>query len=101
MKSNIVITRSAAELADVLNLSPTQAADFELRSELCRKLIAIVKRDHLTHAYIARAAGTSRTRVTAILNRNLQGVSTDLLLRIVRSLGYQAKIILTKVNPAA
>ena len=38
------------------------------------------------------ASRTSRTRVTAILNRNTKAVSTDLLLRILYSLGYTAKI---------
>ena len=35
---------------------------------------------------------TSRTRITAIMNRNTQGVSVDLLLRILARLGYRAKI---------
>ena len=41
------------------------------------------------HAALAR---TSRTRVTAILNRNTKAVSTDLLLRVLYALGYTAKI---------
>ena len=35
---------------------------------------------------------TSRTRVTAIMNRNTQDISTDLLLRVLYALGYTAKI---------
>jgi hypothetical protein len=35
---------------------------------------------------------TSRTRVTAILNRNTKDISTDLLLRVLYALGYTAKI---------
>jgi predicted XRE-type DNA-binding protein len=101
MKSKALVTRNASELAKALDLSPAQGAEIELRAALCDKLIAITAREHLTHAQIARAAATSRTRVTAILNRNLHGVSTDLLLRIVGSLGYRAKINLTKINPAA
>jgi plasmid maintenance system antidote protein VapI len=41
---------------------------------------------------VARLAHTSRTRVTAILNRNTKDVSTDLLLRVLYALGYTAKI---------
>jgi hypothetical protein len=35
---------------------------------------------------------TSRTRLTAIMNRNTKDISTDLLLRVLYSLGYTAKI---------
>jgi predicted XRE-type DNA-binding protein len=101
MTSKATVTHDAQELAKALGLSPAQGAEIEVRAALCDKLIAIADRENLTHAQIARAAATSRTRVTAILNRNLHGISTDLLLRIVTSLGYRAKISLTKINSAA
>jgi DNA-binding LacI/PurR family transcriptional regulator len=41
---------------------------------------------------VARLAGTSRTRVTAILNRNTKDISTDLMLRVLYALGYTAKV---------
>jgi predicted XRE-type DNA-binding protein len=99
--ANTLVARNLPELARILNLSPAQAAEIEVRSELCDKLISVAHREGLTHARIAQLAGTSRTRVTAILNRNLQGISTDLLLRILGSLGYRARITLSKVKPAA
>ena len=37
-------------------------------------------------------ARTSRTRVTAIMNRKTKNISTDLLLRVLYALGYTAKI---------
>ena len=46
----------------------------------------------LTHSDVARLAHTSRTRVTAILNRNTHDISTDLMLRVLASLGVQAKL---------
>jgi predicted XRE-type DNA-binding protein len=101
MKSKSVVTTNSRELAKALGLPSAQGAEIEVRAALCDKLVAIAQREHLTHSFIAQAAGTSRTRVTAILNRNLHGISTDLLLRIVSSLGYRAKINLTKINPAA
>jgi len=95
-----VVVRNMRELEDALGLSPAQGAEIEARGELCDKLISVVQRENLTHAQIARAAGASRTRVTAILNRNLQGISTDMLLRILGALGYRARITLTKSKPA-
>ncbi len=41
---------------------------------------------------LRRLARTSRTRVTAMMNRNTKDISTDLLLRVLYSLGYTAKI---------
>jgi predicted XRE-type DNA-binding protein len=92
-KSKSLVTRNASELAKALGLSPADGAEIELRSTLNSKIIEAVHRKNLTHAQVARLARTSRTRVTAILNRNTKAVSTDLLLRVLYSLGYTAKII--------
>ena len=46
----------------------------------------------LTHSDLARLAHTSRTRVTAILNRNTDDISSDLMPRVLASLGVQAKL---------
>lgn len=91
-KSKAVVTRTAAELAKVLGLTPADGAEIQLRSDLNSKIVEIVQRKGLTHAQVARLARTSRTRITAILNRNTKDVSTDLLLRVLYALGYTAKI---------
>jgi predicted XRE-type DNA-binding protein len=91
-KSKAIVTRSAAELAKALGLTPADGAEIQLRSDLNSKIAEIVQRKGLTHAQVARLARTSRTRITAILNRNTKDVSTDLLLRVLYALGYTAKI---------
>ena len=91
-KSKAIVTRTAAELAKALGLTPSDGAEIQLRSDLNSKIVEIVQRKRLTHAQVARLARTSRTRVTAILNRNTKDVSTDLLLRVLYALGYTAKI---------
>jgi len=91
-KTNAIVTRNAAELAKTLGLTAADGAEIELRSDLNTKIAEVVARKGLTHAEVARLAGTSRTRVTAILNRNTRDVSTDLLLRVLYALGYRAKI---------
>src|SRR6184192_2528781 len=100
-KSKHIVTRTAAELAQVLGLSAIDAVEIEVRSELNDRIIDIVRRSALTHAQVAKAAKTSRSRVTAILNRDTHDVSTDLLLRIVAALGYRARITVHRVRPAA
>jgi predicted XRE-type DNA-binding protein len=60
-----------------------------------------VRKHKFTHAEIAKRSETSRTRVTAILNDDLEHVSTDLLIRILASLGYGVKVTVTKSKTAA
>jgi len=91
-KSRVVVTRTAEELAKTLGLGPEVGAEIELRSVLNSKIVEAVRKKGLTHAQVANLARTSRTRVTAIMNRNTKDVSTDLLLRVLYALGYTAKI---------
>ena len=90
------IARDARQLAEVLGLTPADAVEMEVRSALNDKIVEIVRRLALTHAQVAKLSGTSRTRITAIMNRNTQDVSMDLLLRILARLGYRAKISFSK-----
>lgn len=95
-KSKSIVTRSAASLAKALGLTPADGAEIELRSDLNSKIVAVVAQKGLTHAQVARLARTSRTRVTAIMNRNTKDISTDLLLRVLYALGYTAKVTFQK-----
>jgi predicted XRE-type DNA-binding protein len=87
-----VVARNAKELAKALGLTPADGVEIEIRSDLNDKIIEVVSKRGLTHSQVARVAHTSRTRVTAILNRNTHDISTDLMLRILASLGVQAKL---------
>src|SRR3989338_3363678 len=91
-KSKAIVARNAAELAEALGLSAADGMEIEFRSDLNDKIIEVVKKKGLTHAQVARLAKTSRTRVTALLNRNTQDISTDLMLRILGVLGIRAKV---------
>ena len=86
------VARSTRELARALDLTEADRQTMEIQMRIAEEIMREVDRQGLTHAAIARLAGTSRTRMTAILNGNLDQVSTDLLLRILSSLGIRAKI---------
>jgi predicted XRE-type DNA-binding protein len=97
MKSTkAIVAKDAFELAQVLGLSSADGFEIKMRSDLNDKIISVVEKKGLTHAHVAKLAGTSRTRITAVMNRNTIGVSTDLMLRIIASLGVQAKIVFEK-----
>ena len=96
-KSNIA--RNAVELAEILNLPPSFALEMEVRHSLNKKIIEVIKKKGLTHAQVAKLAGTSRTRITALMNYNCDDISIELMLRVLYSLGLQAKLKFT--NKAA
>ena len=96
-KSKVIATKNAAELASVLGLTPADGLEIEFRSDLNDKIVEVVKEKGLTHAQVAKLAKTSRTRVTAIMNRNTKDISADLMLRVLAAIGIYAKIYFRKI----
>jgi predicted XRE-type DNA-binding protein len=88
--------KTAKDLGRALGLSEAETGEMEFRSELTCTLAKIIQKGKLTHAEIAKKAGTSRTRVTAIANGNTQGISTDLLIRVLSATGHKAELRVRK-----
>lgn len=103
MKAKVKVhtVRNLKDLAEMLGLDPADAIEIEFRAKLNKKIIDAVRSQKLTHAEVAKRAKASRTRVTAILNGNTSGMSTDLLLRILYSLGYKTKVSFTRTTSLA
>jgi predicted XRE-type DNA-binding protein len=91
-RARSVKANTGRDLARLLRLSKEDSVAMELRVALVKKIIAEVARQELTHAKAAERTGTSRSRMTSILNGAIQDVSTDLLLRVLSALGIRAKI---------
>jgi predicted XRE-type DNA-binding protein len=98
MKDKEGRTKTAQELASYLGLGPEEGAEIGLRVQLNSKIIEVVLDKALTHEQVAKLGRTSRTRITAIMNRNTSDVSTDLMLRILNCLGYEATVKFRKVS---
>ena len=96
-----IVARNAAELAKVLGLKEEDAISMEFRARLNHKIVELAKAKGLTHAEIASRAGASRTRITAILNGQTLGVSTDFLLRILHALGCKTRPTFAPIRSAA
>jgi predicted XRE-type DNA-binding protein len=96
-----IIAGTPEELAGALGLPRAVAKEWQVQYVLVGRLKKIARRQKLTHAEIAKRAGTSRTRITAILNDDLQHVSSDLLIRILATLGYRVKISVVRSDNAA
>jgi len=87
---------TAEELGEALGLSKAETGEMEFRSDLTCALAKIIRNGKMTHAEIAKKAGTSRTRVTAIANGNTKGISTDLLIRVLSATGHKAELRVRK-----
>lgn len=96
-----IVARTPEELASHLRLSSAEAKEWQVQHMLLKRLKEIARREKITHAEIAKRAGTSRTRVTAILNDDLEHVSSDLLIRILASLGYRVRVSVVRSDNAA
>ena len=91
-----VTVQTAEDLGRALGLAAADTAEMEFRSELTVALAKIIQAGQPTHAEIAKSAGTSRTRVTAIANGNTHGVSTDVLIRVLAATGHRAEVRVKK-----
>jgi predicted XRE-type DNA-binding protein len=96
-----IVANTPEELAGALGLSGADAKEWQVQHMLLKRLKEIAQGQGITHAEIAKRAGTSRTRVTAILNDDLEHVSSDLLIRILGSLGYRVKVSVVRADNAA
>ncbi len=100
-KTETVTAGNPEALARALGLSGVEAQEWQLQHALLKRLRQIVRDEALTHAEVARKGGSSRTRVTSILNGNLDNVSSDLLIRLLGALGYRVRISVSRVDSAA
>ena len=78
-----------------------EAREWQVQHALLRRLRQVVRDGAPTHAEVAKKGGSSRTRVTSILNGNLANVSSDLLIRLLAALGYRVRVSVSRVDSAA
>ena len=101
IKTKTVTATNPDALARVLGLSAVESQEWQVQHALLKRLRRIVQEQDLTHAEVARKGGSSRTRVTSILNGNLDNVSSDLLIRLLGALGYRVRISVSRLDSAA
>ena len=93
--------KTTAKLSRLLNLGEEDAIEIELRIDLNDKIIEVVKKRGLTHAAVAKLAHTSRTKITALLNRNTRHISTSMMIRVLAALGIRVKVSYLPIRAAA
>ena len=91
-----VVNRNARELAEAMGLTPADAVEWVMRHSLTEKIVETARKNRLTVSQIAKGAKTSRARVTRILKGDTQGISIDVLLRVLGASGQTIKLSFTK-----
>ena len=99
--SKTVTAQAPEELAQALGLSGIESQEWQVQHALLKRLRQIIRVQGLTHAELARRGRSSRTRVTSILNGNLDNVSSDLLIRLLGAVGYRVTVSVSRMDSAA
>lgn len=99
-KTKLIAAKTPEALAQALRLSGSESHEWQVQYALLKKLRQAVSAESLTHAEVAKRGGWSRTRVTAILNGNLDNVSSDLSIRLLSGLGYRVKVSVSRIDSA-
>ena len=95
-KIKSVVVRHPHDLAESMGLTTADAAEWILRYSITEKIIETTKKNDLTVTQIAKRAKTSRARVTTVLKGDSQGISIDVLLRILGATGHTIKVSFAK-----
>lgn len=96
-KLKVVTAKNAKELFEVIGLTEYEAADAVFRAKLNSDITGLFNKSKLTHDSLAKKVGTSRTRITALLNRSRSDISTDFMLKVLAALGYTVEPRLKKI----
>lgn len=78
-----------SELCNIMGLPQSEAPKIKVRIELAKAIRKSMEKNNLTHAEASKKTQIGRTVITAIVNGNLDKISTDRLMDIAISLGVR------------
>ncbi len=84
--------RNVKELCKILRVSESQAAKVGMRRDLVMAIRNRIRRNGWTHLQSAKKANMGRTVITAIMNGDIQSISTDRLIDIAYRLGLTLQL---------
>jgi predicted XRE-type DNA-binding protein len=84
--------KNLEELCALLGLPETEAPKLRIRLDLAKAIRRVIEKKDLTHASASAKTGVGRTVITAIMNGNLDKISTDRLMDIAQALGLKLQL---------
>ena len=87
-KKNYVAARTPEEIARAIGLdSPVDAALIEYKARLSALAAKVIASSNFTVNDIVKRSGVARSKVSAIKNGALAGISSDLFLKVIAAAG--------------
>lgn len=87
-KKNYAIAKTPAEIAKALGIdSPTDIALMEYKASLSNMAAETIAESGLSINEIVKRSGVARSKVSAIKNGALAGISSDLFLKVISAAG--------------
>ena len=81
--------KNLAELCRLMGLPESEAPKLQIRLDLAKAIRRTIEKKDLTHIKASEKTGMGRTVITAIMNGNLDKISTDRLIDIAQALGLK------------
>ena len=92
MKTAYFVARNPRELCQLLHLPSSEADRMEARRNLLLAIKKRMEKNHWTHEEAAKLCGVGRTVITAVVNGNLEKISTDRLMNLAHKLGLRIRL---------
>lgn len=87
-KKNYVVAKTYVEIAAAIGLdSAADVALVEYKAQLSTLAAKAIKASHMTVNEIVKRSGVARSKVSAIKNGALAGISSDLFLKVIAAAG--------------
>lgn len=84
--------KNLEDLCILMGLPESEAPKLKIRLELAKAIRRVIEKKDLTHAQASTKAGVGRTVMAAIMNGNLDKISTDRLIDIAQALGLKLQL---------
>ncbi len=92
-KKDYVTAHSPSEIAQALGIdSPADVALMEYKAKLSKLAVKAIKESHISVNEIVKKSGVARSKVSAIKNGALAGISSDLFLKVITAVGARITI---------
>lgn len=86
-KKNCVVAKKAYKLGDVLGLNECDTALMQHKAELSQMAVRAILKSGLTVNEVVKLSGVARSKVSAIKNGSLAGISCELFIKVISSTG--------------
>lgn len=85
---NYIVTKNVKELAEALGLEhECDIALIEYKAELSQMAVKAIEKSGLTVNEVVKLSGVARSKVSAIKNGSLAGISCDLFMKVISATG--------------